>query len=232
MGKHRWKAGEGALKGLACALFLIIPAIAGAQGIESVGAGRPDRSISRLVDRWSPHIREASRRFAVPEDWIRRVMRAESGRRTTVDGTPITSHAGAMGLMQLMPGTWAEMRLSHGLGPDPYDPRDNVLAGAAYLRAMYERFGYPGLFAAYNAGPTRHAEYLATGRRLPAETVAYSAVVGGMPPGRSAAQKQSRNGGVFVALSTARQADTDTLPRPEAPSLFVRLNTASNFARN
>ena len=58
-----------------------------------------------------------------------------------------------MGLMQLMPATWAAMRAEHGLGHDPHDPRDNILAGTAYLRAMYDRFGYPGLFAAYNAGP-------------------------------------------------------------------------------
>ena len=223
----------GALKGLVCALFVVIPAAVGAEGSESV-AGRPDRSNSRLVDRWSPHIREASRRFAVPEDWIRRIMRAESGGRTTVNGSPITSRAGAMGLMQLMPGTWAEMRLSHGLGPNPHDPRDNILAGAAYLRAMYDRFGYPGLFAAYNAGPERYAEHLATGRRLPTETVAYVGDVGGIPSGRSAAApKQFRKSGVFVALSTVRPTDADaSLPRPEAPSLFVRLSTASNFERN
>ncbi|GLS35130.1 hypothetical protein GCM10010869_07180 [Mesorhizobium tianshanense] len=41
------------------------------------------------------------------------------------------------------------------VGPDPHDPRDNILAGAAYLRAMQDRYGFPGLFAAYNAGPER-----------------------------------------------------------------------------
>lgn len=68
--------------------------------------------------------------------------------------------------MQLMPGTWRDMRAFYGLGPDPHDPHDNLLAGAAYLRAMYERFGYPGLFAAYNAGPARYSEYLAAKRQL------------------------------------------------------------------
>jgi hypothetical protein len=82
-----------------------------------------------------------------------------------------------MGLMQLMPGTWQAMRSAHGLGSDPDDPRDNILAGTAYLRAMYDRFGYPGLFAAYNAGPARYADHLARGRRLPSETVAYVAKV-------------------------------------------------------
>jgi hypothetical protein len=44
---------------------------------------------------------------------------------------------------------------------DPHAPRDNILAGTLYLRLMYDRFGYPGLFGAYNAGPGRYASYLA-----------------------------------------------------------------------
>ena len=128
---------------------------------------------------WDRPIAEASARFGIPDEWIRRVIRAESGGRTTLGGRPITSRAGAMGLMQLMPRTWREMRARHGLGPDPHDPRDNILAGTAYLRAMYERFGYPGLFGAYNAGPSRYAEHVARGVRLPSETVAYMAAIAG-----------------------------------------------------
>ena len=45
------------------------------------------------------------------------------------------------------------MSEQHDLGPDPYNVRDNILAGTAYLRELYTRFGYPRLFAAYNAGP-------------------------------------------------------------------------------
>ena len=152
MGKHRWKAGGGAAKSLVVAATLFFA---------SPSAAQP-------MDPWSGYIAEASARFGVPQKWIRRVMRAESGGRTMLNGRPITSRAGAMGLMQLMPGTWREMRAAHGLGADPHDPRDNILAGTAYLRSMYDRFGYPGLFAAYNAGPVRYAEHLATGRRLPA----------------------------------------------------------------
>ena len=125
------------------------------------------------VLRWRLQTSEASARFGVPIDWIERVIRAESGGRTMFHRRPTTSSAGAMGLMQLMPGTWAEMRSLHNLGHDPHDPRDNILAGTAYLRAMYDRFGYPGLFAAYNAGPARYARHLATGRALPAETRVY-----------------------------------------------------------
>ena len=77
--------------------------------------------------------------------------------------------------MQVMPGTYEEMRRRHGLGGDPHDPRDNILAGTAYLCTLYERFGFPGLFAAYNAGPGRYQEHLTDGRPLPRETRAYLA---------------------------------------------------------
>jgi soluble lytic murein transglycosylase-like protein len=131
------------------------------------------------ITRWRVYIDEASVRFGVPAAWIERVMRAESGGRTLLDGRPITSRAGAMGLMQLMPGTWADLRGALGLGADPHQPRDNILAGTRYLRMMYDRFGYPGCFAAYNAGPARYAAYLAGRSRLPAETVAYVSAVAG-----------------------------------------------------
>lgn len=129
------------------------------------------------VGRWQPFIAEASFRFGIPEAWIVRVMRAESGGRTSVGGRPIRSPKGAMGLLQLMPGTWADMQARLGLGSDPDEPRDNILAGTFYLRLMYDRFGYPGLFAAYNAGPERYAAFLAGRARLPAETHAYLAAV-------------------------------------------------------
>jgi soluble lytic murein transglycosylase-like protein len=131
------------------------------------------------IARWRPMIDEASARFGIPTNWIERVMRAESRGFTKLNGRPIRSRAGAMGLMQLMPGTWAEMRARLALGDHPDDPRDNILAGTFYLRLMYERFGYPGLFGAYNAGPGAYAAYLAGTRRLPGETVAYLQAVGG-----------------------------------------------------
>ncbi len=134
--------------------------------------------VERLA-RWRPFVTEASTRFGIPTEWIERVMRAESGGSTPLGERPITSAKGAMGLMQIMPATWTELRAALGLGADPYDPRDNILAGAAYLRRMFDRFGFPGLFAAYNAGPGRYAEHLASGRPLPGETRAYLASVGG-----------------------------------------------------
>lgn len=132
-------------------------------------------AVPATLDRWNGHVAEASARFGVPEDWIRRVIQAESGGRTMAGGRPIVSRAGAMGLMQLMPGTFEEMRRQHRLGTDPHDPRDNILAGTAYLRAMHDRFGYPGLFAAYNAGPKRYIRHVRTGTPLPPETISYMA---------------------------------------------------------
>jgi hypothetical protein len=123
-------------------------------------------------------VTEASRRFSVPEHWIRAVMRVESGEKSRA-----RSRKGATGLMQIMPGTWAELRARHSLGADPYDPRDNILAGAAYIRELYDRYGAPGFLAAYNAGPGRYRRHLATGRPLPAETQNYVATLAPMIKG-------------------------------------------------
>lgn len=115
-------------------------------------------------------IAEAAQRFGLPESWIRAVMRVESAFQPRA-----VSHAGAMGLMQVMPQTYAELRGRYGLGPDPFHPRDNILAGAAYLREMHDRFGARGFLAAYNAGPARYQQHLVGGRPLPLETRAYVA---------------------------------------------------------
>lgn len=124
------------------------------------------------------HIREAAQRFDLPEAWIRAVMMRESGGRATdAAGRPLRSRKGAIGPMQVMPATYADLRLRHALGGDPADPRDNILAGSAYLREMYERFGSPGFLAAYNCGPGCYAAALTGQRKLPAETRAYQAAL-------------------------------------------------------
>jgi hypothetical protein len=133
----------------------------------------PDDSLAQ----WRPYIREASQRYGVPEQWIREVMMQESAGQQYVDGQPITSPAGAMGLMQVMPSTYDILRQRYGLGPDPYDPHDNIMAGTAYIREMYDRYGSPGFLAAYNAGPGRLEQYLAGEGSLPTETVNYVAAV-------------------------------------------------------
>lgn len=118
-------------------------------------------------------IADAARRFDLPARWIRAVMRQESGFNPRA-----TSHAGAMGLMQVMPATYAELRGRHGLGPDAYDPRDNIMAGAAYLRELHDRFGLEGMLPAYNAGPKRYQQHRDEGRPLPLETRDYVARIG------------------------------------------------------
>ncbi|MEH3101659.1 lytic transglycosylase domain-containing protein [Sphingomonas adhaesiva] len=186
-------------------------------------------ALPSAVARWHPFIAEASRRFGIPEDWIGAVMAAESGGRTTRFGQPIVSHAGAMGLMQVMPATWAAMRTRYGLSDDPHDPRDNILAGTAYLRLMHDRFGYPGLFAAYNAGPARYAAHLATGRRLPAETRAYVARLADRPatPAMPAAILSGER--LFIPLRATTTAPADNPDHgsstPPGDGLFVPLTT-------
>jgi len=126
---------------------------------------------------WQPIIREAAHRFELPRAWLDAVILEESAGCTTIHGTPTVSAAGAMGLMQLMPATWREYRARLGLGDDPYQARDNILAGAAYLHELYERYGEYGFLAAYQAGPERYEEFIRDGRPLPRATIEYVARV-------------------------------------------------------
>jgi hypothetical protein len=144
-----------------------------ARGAMPVAALAQDAPAERTAASYpyAAHVADAARRFGIPERWIWAVMRVESN-----GDVRAVSTAGAMGLMQIMPGTWAGLRARHRLGPDPFDPHDNIIAGAAYLRTMHDRYGnVTAMLAAYNAGPGRYDEYLSRGRPLPAETRAYLA---------------------------------------------------------
>lgn len=142
------------------------------------------------MKRWNPLIEEASKKFGVPQSWMRAVMQAESGGRTMLaEDQPIVSSAGAMGLMQLMPATYAEMRDLYGLGADPFDPHDNIFASAAYLRWLRQRYGYPTMFAAYNDGPGNLEERLKDGGLLPEETRLYLVNVTASVEGRKGAAR-------------------------------------------
>jgi membrane-bound lytic murein transglycosylase B len=124
------------------------------------------------TDSYAVPVAEAAQRFGIPAAWIRAILRVESrGDRRAV------SPKGAMGLMQLMPDTWAALRARYRLGRDAFDPHDNILAGAAFLREMHDRYGSPGFLAAYNAGPGRYEDYRDRHRPLPPETVAYVAAL-------------------------------------------------------
>lgn len=134
------------------------------------------------------HIAEASQRFGIPERWIRAVLRAESA-----GDVRAISSAGAMGLMQVMPDTWAALRVRYRLGHDPYQPRDNILAGTAYMREMWDCYGnVAAMLAAYNVGPGRYDEHRSTGRPLPAETRAYVAALAPILGGAAASDAPAR----------------------------------------
>lgn len=161
-------------------------------------------SSSQLLNRWNSAIIEASQRFHIPAAWIRAVMRQESGGRTMLgENKPIVSRAGAVGLMQVLPATYDQMAEQHKLGDDPFDARDNIMAGAAYLRWLHQRYGFPKMFAAYNAGPGR----VEHGGRLPAETRAY---VGGITKTLKSAKnsldlvKLTRPDGATVKIDAAQ----------------------------
>lgn len=194
-------------------------------------AGTPDVTGSSVPSS-SQYVEEAARRFGIPEHWIWAVMRVESAGRVQA-----RSSAGAMGLMQIMPGTWQGLRSRHGLGSDPFDPRDNIMAGAAYLREMHDLYGEYGMLAAYNAGPGRYEDYRSRGRPLPAETVAYAAklipMIGGQPATAQAMRQPIvaptwTDASLFVVrASVAPRAFADTTyaapPRASA-SLFVAVS--------
>lgn len=182
------------------------------------------------VAQWEPIIAAASIRFGVPQTWIAHVMQLESGGRTELHGTPITSSAGAMGLMQIMPETYAELRLRFGFGANAYDPHDNIFAGTAYLHQLYVRYGYPNLFAAYQAGPSRLDDYLLHGRPLPTVTLAYVAALIGAEKARLAATNtvgehvSARPENALFFVNHA--GETPTSSAAASSSLFVPLTTA------
>ena len=148
-------------------MCLIAASISVAPSVRAQTAARPPS-----IDQFAAFVAEASTRFAVPARWIRAIIQIES----TGDEHAI-SPRGAMGLMQLMPGTWVQLSARYELGLDPFDPRDNILAGTAYLRELHGRFGSAGFLAAYHAGPARYEQHLATGQPLPPATIAYVTAV-------------------------------------------------------
>lgn len=191
----------------------------------------PERPTARHP--YAVHVADAARRFGIPEAWIWAVIRVESN-----GDSRAVSSAGAMGLMQIMPGTWANLRARHGLGNDPYNVRDNIMAGAAYLRAMHDRYGNAtAMLAAYNAGPGRYDEYLSRGRPLPAETRGYLAKLASITGSAgdsqlAAAPPSDRFAWRRAALFAARPADVATAPgsRPDEPPADT--NAASEPATN
>jgi hypothetical protein len=175
-------------------------------------------------------IAEASQRFSIPVNWIWAVMHAESRHVGDV------SLAGAMGLMQIMPKTWSELRGRYQLGANPFDPHDNIIAGAAYLREMLDRYGSVGaMLAAYNAGPSRYDEYLATGHSLPAETRDYVAKLAPILGGKSLSESNTiatlrptdwRDAPLFVVVADG--GSPPGLPLSDNHSAATSVSTSTN----
>lgn len=207
------------------ALFLASGLLIGGASPGSAAAQTTLPTVAYSVTSYAAFIAEAAQRFELPAGWIRAVLRAESG------GDPrAVSHAGAMGLMQIMPVTWDELRIHHGLGADPFDPRDNILAGAAYLRQLHDRYGSArAMLAAYNAGPARYEASLA-GTLLPPETRTYIAALAPIIDKESAAgatasvrpMAQSWREAPLFAAQPARSNPTDSpLLAPRSGPIFV-----------
>lgn len=186
------------------------------------GAARAQGSSPSTTTAMEGWIAEAAQRFAIPPAWIWRVMGAESAFQPRA-----VSRAGAIGLMQIMPGTYAELRARYGLGADPFHPHDNILAGAAYLRELYDRYGATGFLAAYNAGPARYEQHLTDGRPLPAETRAYvtslsGVALSGVAAAAIAAARPRSRPSLFVPIGTPGAEDPDG-PAMARRGLFVAL---------
>src|ERR1700730_164202 len=202
----------------ACALAfraeLFVPIVThdGCTTSAAVGTASIPRNTRPNTGRWTTYIAEAARRFDRPEAWVRAVMQAESG-----GAADATSPAGAIGLMQIMPETYAELRVRYGLGANAYDPHDNIIAGTAYMSEMIELFGVPNFLAAYNAGPARFDDYLQRGRPLPAETQRYLARIGELPAVTPASGDMSavRSHPVVPAASDVQRS----IPRPNHGSV-------------
>lgn len=176
--------------GSACrrAVFVTLGVLAFSAGPTGATAQTAPVARPSVADPYAAHITEAAQRFGIPERWIHAVLRAESA-----GDVRAISSAGALGLMQVMPDTWAGLRVRYRLGRDPYDPHDNIMAGAAYLREMWDRYGeVAAMLAAYNAGPGRYDDHRATGRALPAETRAYVAALAPVLGGAAAPETSVR----------------------------------------
>lgn len=170
-GRSVFRAGYGgsprrAKRAVLAFMFCVVVIVPVSQAVASTRDLTDTTTPSRAVI--AAAVDEAALRFGLPKSWIEAVMLQESGGVVRA-----VSPKGAMGLLQLMPETWRAMSAEHGLGVDPFEPRANILAGAAYLRRMYDQFGAPGFLAAYNAGPGRYARYLSGGANLPLETQVY-----------------------------------------------------------
>lgn len=122
-----------------------------------------------MTNIWDQYVNEAANRYNVPHALVQSVLSQESGGKQNA-----VSSKGAGGYMQIMPDTYEELRPKHGLGPNRFDPRDNIIGGTAYMRQLYDQYGnWEDTLAAYNAGPGRLDRVKAGKSTLPTETQNY-----------------------------------------------------------
>ena len=122
----------------------VLPSASVAVSIDNFVAVQPRRAYEALIN-------EAAKRYRLEPGLIRSVMQAESAYNPVA-----VSRAGAMGLMQLMPDLAVELGVT-----DPFDPRENIMAGARHLRRLLDIHGGDVTLAvaSYNAGETAVARY-------------------------------------------------------------------------
>lgn len=192
--------------------FVFAGIVVAAARVSSTGFARPAASTAACV----AHAQEAAIRSGLGVDVITRVMAAESR------GHPdAVSPKGAIGCMQIMPATWAYLSPRYGLGQSPFDARMNMIGGALYLAELTRKFGLPGAFAAYNAGPARYTRYAVSGVPLPEESVAYAARLGGAVVAANAEPPRARwqEASLFIGTGAERRSPSTDATHRELATL-------------
>ncbi len=183
--------------------------VPGASNIAPGFPARPKTDLNQVVN-------EASDHYRLDPDLVNSVIKAESGFNVRA-----VSPKGAQGLMQLMPGTAAQLGV-----PNTFDAQQNVEGGTRYLRELLERYNFDLVkaLAAYNAGPQRVEQF--GGVPPYYETRAYVArIVRDFNKKKTAAKKTSG------ATATTQKAAADQKTSPKAGSTASKSQSATSQMR-
>lgn len=173
---------------------------------------KPKPVVNRSTEEVCGTLAQAAQENKLPTPFFIRLLFQESGFKPG-----IVSHAGAQGIAQFMPQTAASMGLDN-----PFDPLQAIPASARLLRNLIDKFGNLGLAAAaYNAGPKRIHDWLASKGKLPSETQGYVKVITGRP---AESWKGAKDAAIATQLparapckETVVASATNELPIAEAP---------------